>query len=56
MSNVTWVQKDGSRISDDIAANGTLVEAAQRLGVPSVIGESGRSLSSATCYVVVNDA
>lgn len=50
----TWVLADGRRISAEVKAGATLMEAAVAANVPLVIGECGGNLSCATCHVVVD--
>jgi ferredoxin, 2Fe-2S len=54
MPRVTWVLKDGKRISADVPVGHNLMEAAVANNVPNVIGECGGCLSCATCHVYVD--
>lgn len=51
-----WTLPDGSRITADVPAGQTLMQAAVSAGVPLVLGECGGNLSCATCHVVVASA
>jgi len=54
MPRVTWILKDGKRISADVPVGHSLMEAAVANNVPNVIGECGGCLSCATCHVYVD--
>lgn len=56
MTKITWVLKDGSRISADVADGTNLMAAAASANVPGIIGECGGCLSCATCHVYVDEA
>ena len=56
MPRVTWVLKDDKKITADVPAGHSLMEAAVANNVPNVIGECGGCLSCATCHVYVDDA
>lgn len=53
MSEITWVLKDGRRISAEVKDGTNLMMAAVANNVPGVVGECGGCLSCATCHVVV---
>lgn len=52
----TWILPDGQRMTADVPAGRSLMEAAVAANVPGVIGECGGTLSCATCHVYVDDA
>jgi len=56
MPKVTWILRDGRRISADVPLGHSLMEAAVANNVPNVIGECGGCLSCATCHVYVDSA
>jgi 2Fe-2S ferredoxin len=56
MPRVTWVLKDDKKITADVPAGHSLMEAAVKNNVPNVIGECGGCLSCATCHVYVDPA
>lgn len=51
---VNWTLADDRRISADVPAGQTLMEAAQAHDVTGVIGECGGNMACATCHVVVD--
>ena len=56
MPKVTWILKDGRKITADVKTGHNLMEAAVANNVPNVIGECGGCLSCATCHVYVDEA
>jgi ferredoxin, 2Fe-2S len=56
MPTVHWILKDGRKISAEVKAGDSLMEAALQHNVPGIVGECGGSMSCATCHVVVDDA
>lgn len=56
MTEITWVLKDGTRITADVADGNNLMNAAGDNNVPGIIGECGGCLSCATCHVYVDEA
>lgn len=55
MISVTWVLKDGRRISADVTGSQNLMEAGLQNNVPGIIAECGGNLSCATCHVRVDE-
>jgi 2Fe-2S ferredoxin len=55
MAQITWILKNGERISAEVKDGTNLMTAAVFSNVPGVVGECGGCLSCATCHVVVDD-
>lgn len=55
MAQITWILKNGRRISAEVKDGMNLMTAAVFNNVPGVVGECGGCLSCATCHVVVED-
>ena len=51
----TWILPDGTARTHEVREGLSLMEAAQALGVPGIIGECGGTMSCATCHVHVDD-
>jgi ferredoxin, 2Fe-2S len=55
MLKVTYVQPDGSRTTLEVRYGQSVMEAAQRAGVPGIVAECGGSCSCATCHIHVEE-
>ncbi len=56
MPKLTFIQKDGSQQTIDVASGQSIMEAATAQLVPGIIGDCGGSCSCATCHVYVDPA
>ena len=51
---ITYVQRDGSTVSFDVATGMSVMEAALEGGVDGIVAECGGNLICATCHVYVD--
>jgi 2Fe-2S ferredoxin len=55
MSNITYIQPDGSRKTIEIPAGRTVRDGAISNMIPGIISECGGACSCATCHVYVDE-
>lgn len=53
MVKVVFIEHDGNEVSVDVAAGGTLMEAARDHNIDGVVAECGGACACATCHVYV---
>jgi 2Fe-2S ferredoxin len=56
MTQITYIEPDGQRISVDVAEGWSLMQAAVAHGVEGIVGECGGSCACATCHCYVDEA
>lgn len=56
MPKITFIEHDGTTHTVDAELNSTVMEAALRNGISSIVAECGGGCTCATCMVYVDDA
>ncbi|NQV69354.1 MAG: 2Fe-2S iron-sulfur cluster binding domain-containing protein [Pseudohongiella sp.] len=54
MVNILFIEHDGTEHPVEVEAEGSLMQAAVRNGVPGIDADCGGSCSCATCHVYIN--